>query len=100
MLGGTGAANCGKVVKPDNCSLVNTRFSTGTPVIVLDYYPETLSFDYNFSDTWFAYLYDTSNNGGIIGTPCYFIETQRQNKALTRAADPQMMQDKSVIRAY
>ena len=76
---GTGSANCGKLV-PDTCSPSNTRFSTGTPVIVYDYYPESLSFDYNFSDTWFAYLYDTSNKGGIIGTPCYHIETLTQTK--------------------
>ena len=77
---GTGSANCGKLTVPDPCSLSNTRWSTGTPVIVYDYYPDQLSFDYNFSDTWFAYLYDTSNKGGIVGTPCYHIETLTQTK--------------------
>lgn len=76
-----GAANCGKITKADTCSMSNARFDSGTPIIVLDYYPDTLSFDFNFSDTWFAYLYDTSNNAGIIGTPCFYLETERQTRS-------------------
>ena len=47
-----------------------------TVVQFLDYYPNELSFDLQFSDTWISYLYDTSNKSGIIGSPCYYIETE------------------------
>jgi hypothetical protein len=78
---GPGAANCGKITKADTCTTSNLSFASGTPTIALDYFPDQLSFDYNFSDTWFAYLYDTSNNGGIIGTPCFYIETETQTRS-------------------
>ena len=39
--------------------------------IIYDYFPSQLSFDIQASDTWFSYLYDTSNNAGIIGTPAF-----------------------------
>lgn len=93
---GAGAANCGKVTKPDNCSQANSRFSTGTPIIVLDYYPETLSFDFNYSDTWFAYMYDTSNNAGIIGTPCYYLETERGTRVSTAVGSSASYEDRTI----
>ena len=42
--------------------------------IFLDYTPTELSFDYGYSDTWFAYVYDTSDDAGHLGTACYHIE--------------------------
>lgn len=72
---GPAAANCGKLSQTNPC--LTTRGSdSAVPTIFHDYYPTELSFDFNFSDTWFGYLYDTSNNAGIVGTPCYHIETE------------------------
>ena len=62
------AANCGKEWRADPVDNECIR--------VYNWYPDELSFDYGFSDTWFAYLYDTSNKQGIIGSPCFYIEDE------------------------
>ena len=62
------AANCGKEWRADPVDNECIR--------VYDWYPDELSFDYGFSDTWFAYLYDTSNDQGIIGSPCFYVEDE------------------------
>ena len=38
--------------------------------------PSELSFDFAYSDRFFAYLYDTSDKGGTVGIPSYYIEDQ------------------------
>jgi len=67
--GGATASNCGKVSR----SLCSGFSSTCT--VYNGYYPVELSFDYNVSDTWISYLYDTSDDAGVAGTPCYHIVT-------------------------
>ncbi len=68
---GTGnAANCGKVTIADPCA----DSESGTPLIAFNWFPTELSFDFAYSDRFFAYLYDTSDKGGIAGTPCFHIE--------------------------
>ena len=74
-FGGTipvSAGNCGKINKVDPCN------SQGK--LIFDYFPSELSFDYNFSDTFFAYLYDVSNEAGVVGIPCYYIEDRSQSR--------------------
>lgn len=63
------AANCGKVSK----SLCSTF--GGTCTIYNGYYPSDISFDYAVGDTWMSYLYDTSDDAGVAGTPCFHIVT-------------------------
>lgn len=63
------AANCGKVSR-SLCSSFG-----GTCTIYNGYYPTELSFDYGVGDTWMAYLYDTADDAGVAGTPCYHIVT-------------------------
>jgi len=53
-----------------------------------DYYPEDLSFDYALSDTWFSYLYDTSDDAGVAGRPCYYLEDDQESVVVTDGADP------------
>ena len=62
------ASNCGKIELDHPCS------DEANDKIIFDYYPSQLSFDFAYSDRFFAYLYDTSNKGGIVGTPCFHIE--------------------------
>lgn len=62
------SGNCGKVQLDNPCS------NEANSKITFDYYPSQLSFDFAYSDRFFAYLYDTSNKGGVVGTPCYHIE--------------------------
>ena len=78
---GSSSANCGKIVKANPCRISSGRAGGGnnTPQIILDYFPNELSFDYCFSDTWFSYLYDTSDDSGIIGIPCFYIETETRS---------------------
>ena len=83
---GTGAANCGKITLTDSCTTSYSRDDFSVSVIALDYYPNELSFDFGFSDTWFAYLYDTSNDAGVIGTPCFYIETRTSTTTSTTPA--------------
>ena len=67
-------ANCGRVTRSATC------FPTcqNGAKLIYDYFPSQLSFDIQGSDTWFAYLYDTSNNAGIIGTPAFWLENEEQ----------------------
>lgn len=62
------AANCGKLWRPDP--------DDDECILAYNWYPDELSFDYGFSDTWFAYLYDTTVKQGIIGSPCFYIEDE------------------------
>jgi hypothetical protein len=82
---GPGAAHCGKVVKPDNCTSIFGGFEDSFDVseIFLDYTPTELSFDYGYSDTWFAYVYDTSDDAGHLGTACYHIEEMDEDSTTT-----------------
>lgn len=61
--------SCGKAV-----ATCTSGFS-----LVYDNYPTALSFRYGSSDTWFYYLYDLSNNAGISGTPCFWLEEEDIN---------------------
>ena len=67
-------ANCGKVTRAADCS---SQCDDGA-VVIYDYFPSQLSFDIQSSDTWFAYLYDTANNAGIVGTPAFHLEEEEQ----------------------
>ena len=62
------ASNCGKIELDNPCS------NQPNSKITFDYYPSQLSFDFAYSDRFFAYLYDTSDKGGIVGVPCFHIE--------------------------
>ena len=67
---------CGKLSKP------RTKFNNpGTQYY--DYYPEELSFDYALSDTWFSYLFDTSDDAGVAGKPCYYLEEDQGSVTTT-----------------
>jgi len=69
---------CGKDQLTDPCPpLTFSRDTYTSTAIYLDYTPNELSFDFGYSDTWFAYLYDTSDEAGHVGTACYYIETQQ-----------------------
>ena len=70
------ASNCGKITIPNPCA---TGQNAQNATIAFSYYPTELSFDFAFSDRFFAYLYDTSNKGGIAGTPCYYIEDESRS---------------------
>ena len=62
------ASNCGKIELDNPCS------NQPNSKITFDYCPSQLSFDFAYSDRFFAYLYDTSDKGGIVGVPCFHIE--------------------------
>jgi len=76
------AGNCGKLSRTP-CSA-----SSQTCTVFQDYVPKELSFDYNYSDTFFAYLYDTSDDAGNVGTPCYHIIT-RNTTTSTSSTNPE-----------
>ncbi len=65
------SSNCGKL-RYTGCA---TGFGGGD--YVYDYYPNELSFDWQSSDTWIAYLFDTSGTPGAggAGSNVYYIET-------------------------
>lgn len=67
---------CGKVFRTVNCSGVDRYY--------YDYVPNELSFDLGFSDRYFAYLYDTSDNAGHAGIACYYL--QDETRASTTAS--------------
>ncbi len=71
--GGASASigNCGKL---RYISCATGFFGFGGGHYVYDYYPNELSFDWQSSDTWMVYLYDTTNTG-VAGTPVYYLET-------------------------
>lgn len=82
------ASNCGKVSLASPCPGFGT-----TSTLFFDYYPKELSFDYALSDTWFSYLYDTSDDAGVAGTPCFYIETRTSTTTTsTTTTDPQTQQ--------
>ena len=66
----TSSGNCGKIQRPDPCS------DEPNAKLIFDYTPSELSFDFAYSDRFFAYLYDTSDKGGTVGIPSYYIEDQ------------------------
>ena len=65
------ASNCGKANKLSPCS-----DSDDDCHMFFNFTPSELSFDFNYSDTWFSYLYDTSNKAGTVGTPAFYIEDE------------------------
>lgn len=71
-------ATCGKVFRPATCFNISQW--------VYDYVPNELSFDLGFSDRYFSYLYDTSDNAGHVGIACYYLETR--NSTNTTASTP------------
>lgn len=76
-------SNCGKL-RNSQCS---SGFNAGE--FVYDYYPNELSFDWQSSDTWISYLYDTSNEAGAAGDPVYYIHTcETTSTSSTPAEDP------------
>ena len=74
---GAPPAICGMVTKTDPCTLTFSRDNFTESIIALDYVPNELSFDFQYSDTWFSYLYDTSDEAGHIGKAAYWLETRR-----------------------
>ena len=66
------SANCGKVTRVSSCDSNTTLY--------FDYFPSELSFDYNFSDRFISYLYDTSDEAGVVGFPAYYIEDRSQSR--------------------
>lgn len=76
---GTSAANCGKLSRPNSCNTFSRGSDGAVSTLFQEYYPTELSFDFGFSDTWFSYLYDTSDDSGIVGIPCYHIETETRS---------------------
>ena len=68
---------CGKVYKDVNCAFVD-RY-------VYDYVPDELSFDLGFSDRYFSYLYDTSDDAGHVGIACYYLQSETRG---TTTASP------------
>ena len=75
QLEASSGANCGKVSLTSPCNAAGTLY--------FDYYPNALSFDYGISDTWFSYLYDTSDDAGVAGIPCYHLETRTNTTTTT-----------------
>ena len=69
------AGNCGKPTRAVPSGW-NNNFSSDPCIFIYDNYPSEISFDFGYSDRWFSYLYDTSDDQGIIGTPCYYYETE------------------------
>ena len=70
------SATCGMATKTDPCSGSHNfgREEFDETIINLDFTPSMLSFDFQFSDTWFSYIYDTSDEAGHIGTAAYWLE--------------------------
>ena len=67
---------CGMATKTDPCSGDYSfgREDFDETIIALGYTPTKLSFDFQYSDTWFSYIYDTSDDAGQIGIAAYWIE--------------------------
>jgi len=70
------SATCGMESKTDPCSgsWNYGREAFDATIINLDFCPTMLSFDFQYSDTWFSYIYDTSDEAGHIGTAAYWLE--------------------------
>jgi|SaaInlV_120m_DNA_3_1039746.scaffolds.fasta_scaffold05358_6 hypothetical protein len=78
--------NCGKL-RYTQCA---SGFGGGD--FVYDYYPDELSFDWQSSDTWISYIFDTSGTPGAggAGYPVYYIETCTTNSTSTTQGTPQV----------
>ncbi|BCV00514.1 MAG: hypothetical protein CM15mV36_0040 [Caudoviricetes sp.] len=68
------AANCGKLVR---ASQICVGRSNGA-FAIYDYFPRELSFGFQSSDTWFAYIYTMNQNAGQIGIASYIIEDEQR----------------------
>ena len=68
----TEGGSCGKLTKSLSCGQVT-----------FEYVPTGLSFEEMDSDTWFGYLYDVGANGGVVGTPCYRLQTETRTGSTT-----------------
>ena len=77
-------STCGKVVKVSGCSSGAGACST-----YYDYHPNELSFDWQLSDTWISFLYDTSDDAGTAGTPCFYLETETRGTVVAPGAGSQ-----------
>ena len=79
--GGTpsSAAICGKASRTVSCF--------GADEYYYGYRPNELSFDLMFSDRFFSYLYDTSDDAGHVGIACYYLQT-RTNATTGGTPDP------------
>ena len=66
------ASNCGKPVRDLGCGRA-----------YFDYYPSQLSFQEMDSDTWFGFLFDMGPDGGVAGTPCYYLVTETESRSGT-----------------
>ena len=80
---GAPPAICGMVTKVDNCTTNYGRDNFNDSVLAFNYTPNELSFDFQYSDTWFSYLYDTSDKAGHIGQAAYYLETRRGTTTTT-----------------
>ena len=81
--------SCGKITLANPCPVnIFARDNFDTSIITLDYTPRELSFDYQYSDTWFSYLYDTSNEAGHIGIACYYLEQRQQDTTTSTEGTP------------
>lgn len=77
------AANCGKAVRSSsNCSECDDG-----AVAIYDYFPSELSFGFQGSDAWFAYVYDVENNAGQIGIAAYIIEDEESTTTFPDTTD-------------
>ena len=67
---------CGMATKTDPCSGSHNfgREEFDETIIAIDFTPSMLSFDFQYSDTWFSYIYDTSDEAGHVGLAAYWLE--------------------------
>jgi len=82
-------AHCGKV-RGAGCNTFLLGLGSGGSEIAYDWIPTGLSFDWQSSDTWITYLFDTSNNAGIAGDPVYYIQTCTRTTTTTTQGTPQV----------
>ncbi len=81
-------AHCGKV-RGVGCNTFAFGGDGGSE-IAYDWIPTDLSFDWQSSDTWLSYIFDTSNNAGIAGNPVYYIRTCTRTTSTTTQGTPQV----------
>ncbi len=85
---GAPPAICGMATKPDTCTLFFGRDNFDVSVRAFDYVPSQLSFDFQYSDAYFSYLYDTSSEAGHIGIAAYHLEEEDRTTTNTTAGTP------------
>jgi hypothetical protein len=85
---GAPPAICGMATKADGCTTLFGRDNFSTSVLAFDYTPNKLSFDFQYSDAWFSYLYDTASEAGHIGIAAYHLETRNRTTTNTTAGTP------------